>query len=413
MGHRCKYYCNAKIVDGKITFFTKAVYKTKEELVYTQDELGKCECRYIYCSYTTGYLVSFPNEKLGFYFGGQQIQEEESLKPCYELGIFMEWQTFKQDIEMIKEKRPELKYLINKMKNYDAYTNPKLFLKTIQRYKENESIENFVNLGFIKLALDKRLDSLTKQKQKDIILYIKNNIDILDKNISLSELFQYLKYPNEKVFDRDLFVKTSYNLEVANYLYDQKKKHNDFSSSEIYALYYDYKRMCKDLDKDMNDKYWRLPNDLCKKHDDILIEVNNKKAFIEEMKAQKKDKILKKVINENLQNQAKIINDLTIYFANNYSDIKNQADILHQCLITCNYTDKIINQKSLLVFIKQNNQPVATAEIDYKKNILQFYGDEIDRYNCKPSKKVEKAFNEWLSQIKIKKTKLLKEEKEL
>ena len=411
MGHRCKYYCNAKIVDGKITFFTKAVYKTKEELVYTQDELGKCECRYIYYIYGS-YLVSFPNEKLGYYFGNQ-IQEEESLTPCYELGIFMEWKTFEQDIEIIKEKRPELKYLINKMKNYDAYANPKLFLKTIQRYKENENIENFVNLGFIKLALDKRLDSLTKQKQKDIILYIKNNIDILDKDISLSELFQYLKYPNEKIFDRDLFVKTSYNLEVVNYLYNQKKKHNDFSIKEIYALYLDYERMCKDLDKDMSDKYWRFPNDLCKKHDDILIEVNNKKDFIEEMKDKRKDKILKKVVNENLQNQAKTINDLTIYFANNYSDIKNQADILHQCLITCNYTDKIIKQKSLLVFIKQNNQPVATAEIDYKKNILQFYGDEIDRENCKPSKKVEKAFNEWLSQIKIKKTKLLKEEKEL
>lgn len=411
MGHRCNYYCNAKIVDDKITFFTKAVYKNKEELVYTQDELGKCECRYIYYVYGS-YLVSFPNEKLGYYFGNQ-IQEEESLTPCYELGIFMEWKTFEKDIEMIKEKRPELKYLINKMKNYDAYANPKLFLKTIQRYKENESIENFVNLGFIKLALDKRLDSLTKQKQKDIILYIKNNIDILDKDISLSELFHYLKYPNEKIFDRDLFVKTSYNLELVNYLYNQKKKHNGFSIKEIYDLYLDYMNMCKDLGKDMSDKYWQLPNDLCKKHDAILIEVINKKDFIEEMKNKRKDKILKKVVNENLQNQAKTINDLTIYFANNYSDIKKQADILHQCLITCNYIDKIIKQKSLLVFIKRYNIPVATAEIDYKKNILQFYGDEIDRDNCKPSKKVEKAFNEWLSQIKIKKTKLLKEEKEL
>lgn len=45
-----------------------------------------------------------------------------------------------------------------------------------------------------------------------------------------------------------------------------------------------------------------------------------------------------------------------------------------------------------------------------EKNLEQ---DEMDRDNCKPSKKVEKAFNEWLSQIKIKKTKLLKEEKEL
>lgn len=412
MGHRCNYYCNAKIVDDKITFFTKAVYKNKEELVYTQDELGKCKSRYIYCSYATGYLVSFPNEKLGYYFGNQ-IQEEESLTPCYELGIFMEWKTFEQDIEMIKEKRPELRFLINKMKKYDAYINPKLFLKTIQRYNKNKNIEYFVNLGFIKLALDNRLDSLTKQKQKDIILYIKNNIDILDKDISLSELFQYLKYPNEKVFDRDLFVKTSYNLEVANYLYNQKQKYNNLSRSEIYALYCDYKRMCKDLDKNMNDKYWRLPNDLVKKHDDILTETMNKKEFIKEMKAKRKDKVLQKVINENLQKQAKTINDLTIYFADNYSDIKNQAEVLHQCLIICNYTDRIIEQKSLLVFIKRDNIPVATAEINYKKDVLQFYGCEIDRENCKPAKEVEDAFYQWLSQIKIKKTKLLKEEKEV
>lgn len=412
MGHRCNYYCNAKMVDDKITFFTKAVYKNKEELVYTQDELGKCKSRYIYCSYATGYLVSFPNEKLGYYFGNQ-IQEEESLTSCYELGIFMEWKTFEQDIEMIKERKPELRFLIDKMAKYEMCKNPKIFIRIIQRYKKNKNIEYFVNLGFIKLALDNRLDSLTKQKQKDIILYIKNNIDILDKEISLSELFQYLKYPNEKVFDRDLFIKTSYNLEVANYLYNQKQKYNNLSRNEIYALYCDYKRMCKDLDKNMNDKYWRLPNDLVKKHDDILTETMNKKEFIKEMKAKRKDKVLQKVINENLQKQAKTINDLTIYFANNYSDIKNQAEFLHQCLIICNYTDRIIKQKSLLVFIKRDNIPVATAEINYKKDVLQFYGCEIDRENCKPAKEVEDTFYQWLSQIKIKKTKLLKEEKEL
>ena len=38
-------------------------------------------------------------------------------------------------------------------------------------------------------------------------------------------------------------------------------------------------------------------------------------------------------------------------------------------------------------------------EIKKKKKILQFYANELDRNDCKPSEEIQTAFNKWLDNI--------------
>lgn len=65
----------------------------------------------------------------------------------------------------------------------------------------------------------------------------------------------------------------------------------------------------------------------------------------------------------------------------------------------CDYPAKVGKGKSLLVFVKDENQtPLATYEISYKKEILQGYANESDRNNCTPSKEIRNEFDAWLKQ---------------
>ena len=73
---------------------------------------------------------------------------------------------------------------------------------------------------------------------------------------------------------------------------------------------------------------------------------------------------------------------------------------LHQCLIWANYIDKVIKQTSLIVMIWDlEDKPIATAELAYNKEVLQFYGDEHDRFNCNPNEEIQNVLNKFLSSI--------------
>ena len=58
---------------------------------------------------------------------------------------------------------------------------------------------------------------------------------------------------------------------------------------------------------------------------------------------------------------------LHVYIPKTFEDIENQADKLHQCLIDNDYISEVINKNLVLVFIKEGDQPLATASL-YRKN---------------------------------------------
>lgn len=58
--------------------------------------------------------------------------------------------------------------------------------------------------------------------------------------------------------------------------------------------------------------------------------------------------------------------------------------------------------KALLLFVRCNGRPMATAELDNSGKIVQFYADEHDRENMKPTPEAESAVNEWIKKFKPK-----------
>ena len=95
------------------------------------------------------------------------------------------------------------------------------------------------------------------------------------------------------------------------------------------------------------------------------------------------------------------IDGFTIYVPDDVLDIKFQAEYLHQCLISCDYISKVINQRCVLVFIRKGNKPIATAELLNGNKIGQFYANELDRSNCLPSPKVKAVMNKWLENKRV------------
>ena len=159
--------------------------------------------------------------------------------------------------------------------------------------------------------------------------------------------------------------------------------------------------MAKRVGHDVEDEYWKYPNDLKKAHDKDMKEqkaLDKAKNKVKELKLQAVVKDMLK-FNEN-------VDGYDIFIPDNYDVIKKQCDVLYQCLLRCGYDEKMIKQDIILVFIQKDGKPIATAEVKYDKKVGQFYADEHNRGNCLPSKDVEDAFNKWLADFKPKKKKI-------
>ena len=94
---------------------------------------------------------------------------------------------------------------------------------------------------------------------------------------------------------------------------------------------------------------------------------------------------------------------LVAYIPQTFGKVSDHAKALHQCLTYADYTGKMAKRDCLLVFISDvAGHSVATAEIAPNGNIVQFYADEHDRENMKPTPEAESAVNEWIKKFKPK-----------
>ncbi|EOZ2853499.1 PcfJ domain-containing protein [Listeria monocytogenes] len=394
MGHRCEYYSHLTLHGDEIVNEVTAVYmpknkKSKSALVYEEHEDGTNYCRYLYHSSMCGYVVVFPNEPLNYYYGYAK-QEVEDLTECRRLGLTINWTTKDADLKYIAKARPELKYLINK---FDGTATQ--FIDLVNKYKKNNSIESLVELGLNNIALDKRLEKLSKKKKLEIINFIK--INKVGAGANLTEILFCIKYKVE-LKDIPKYAENHYNYKLTNYFI--KNSINKY-------VYDDYIKMCKELNKNLKDEYWLYPSNFNERHNQVMDQLNRvrearriaREKELERALIEKQKKILD--VANTLKKNNKKINGYDIYIPSTIKDISNQADVLHQCLITCDYPSKVAKKQSVLVFIKKENKPIATAEISYQKKLLQFYGDERDRNNCKPNEEVTDVFNQWLSAANI------------
>lgn len=419
MAHNCNYTMRFYVDYEKndLVRVTTAHWKDKSLDVYREFlNSGKIESRNLYFSQMGGWLVSFPGEvnKRGYYnyFGYKQDLEEWSHEAKTDALMGECEQNIKDVKVMLFEVDSKLFYFCKKLDSNFIY--PKLF-ELVRIYREHPECETLIQYGFYELALNKSLYRLSKPKLKQVLQAVNElkNVSIYG-GITLRQIQEYNLHWKDKIstikewFDwygiTNNFGKYGQQLDYDCWKYIQRKINNSKGAIQITKYeYLDYLEMAKKVGHNIEDPYWRYPNDFRKMHDKVMEQLN---AVSLAKLALQQDFL--RIVCKPMLKYNKEINGYNIFISTEAKEWKQTCDDLYQCLIRNGYMKKVIDQEAIIVFIWKDGKPIATAELDYKKNIQQFYGDERGHSrgeSCKPNEEVEEAFNIWLESFKPKKAK--------
>ena len=408
MGHHCSYECRFYVENNDLVLITTAYYKNTSLDVYREYlKTNKAECRNLFFSYLAGYTVTFPNEKIYRYSNERMPLERWG----YTQAISnLRYGTYPQDLDRVKtmllEVCPELKYFCKKYSNDAGYEN---LFEVIRNYWKHPECETLLELGFVDLAMNQSLYKLTKPKLKEVLNIIQTNKDIICHNTRLRDIQVYLKQYQKKMSFKDYWLwyviandrmnKWSVKIDFEAWKYINKQIEKSKGKDQISKHeYFDYINMAKKVGHDVEDPYWKYPSNFRKMHNLVMEQVRS----ISAAKLALQQDFLKLVCKSMLKYNSEI-NGYKIFIPVEAIEWQKTCDVLYQCLIRNGYMKKVINQESIIVFIWKDNEPVATCEIDYKKNILQFYGDERGHTtgdSCKPNDEVIACFNLWLDKFK-------------
>ena len=357
-----------------------------------------------------GYLVNFPNEKVKWY-GEKYTVPKYSYHELFQRYAGIEYGILETPTEWIKERiikcNPELKYLIKKI-DFDAPRfNIWKLVNVMDFWKEHPSeVEALASRGFYNIATNKNLYRLSKPKKKAVIKAL-NNFNGHINDISLKEVMEFIK---TGMSYQEWYSYMCWNNWVS-------KKDRDSIEDYRYCVrknidkyrYHDMLTMAYNQGHDINDAYWRYPNDPNAMHDRLL-QVKQELERIAKEKELEVEKAywnqLEKIAKRNkLKNGIDLGNGYTLFMPYEYEQYKKAADELHQCILASKYYKKVARGSSLLIMIWHDGKPSSTCEIDFNKKILQHYGNELDRSNCKPSEYEQQAIQDFLSSFKPKKLK--------
>lgn len=397
MAHKAMYVDRLEVIEGQVYRVVNAVYKNMSLDVYKVNLHNyKCYMRdNLVLASIGGWLVNYPNEKVRHrYSYGTYIQELCEWQECTRIeGLeYGKWLT-EADKQILLIHFPQHKYLINKlpMGITALHELPQIF----QTYEEHPQSETLFQLGFFKIAENKNLYKMKRDKLKQIIRWINlYGKDVEYKKILTLKAIQYCIKYNIPLADYEAW-KGNYaysKLTYEEYLYCKKKNIN-------YFYYNDILQMAKSLGHNIEDAYWKYPNDPVEMHNRLM----EQRKIAQKQKEQLKISYLEKISHKNLKNEVDLGNGYTLFIPSTYEQVEAAATTLKQCLLSCDYISKVAKGTSILVMIWHDGKPSSTAEIDYNKRILQFYGDESDRNNCKPSDIEQQYLNQWLETFKPKK----------
>ena len=361
--------------------------------------------RNIECQPLVSWCIGWPGEKYRnrYYCRDWQQKLEPWSKSYTELQNLC-WQSpSESDKAVFCSKYPEFKWIFAKS---DLSTRDYFHLLPYWKKYPRET-EMLLANGYIQLALDGRL--WHAKDKKPVLEWIRKNPGV--KNAHLEGIRCCVRfgctYDEWREYRARQCRGTRVDYDVFHWL---ESRHNASYSGML--LYRDYEKMAKEAGHDMRESYWRFPKNLRKAHDKVMAEVAAIKALkkAEELKA-KGEKYLKAVsgwLGKELQVGK---GGMHVYIPESLDDIVFQADALKQCLVTADYIGKVIDGRCVLVFVRYHGRPVATAEILPGGKLGQFYGNESNHSNCKPTKKASEAMQAWMQKfIKVDTRKRAKKE---
>lgn len=412
MGHRSKYYLRLEIEkDNELVLINQACYKE-----YTLDILKYNFTRNTYyyrwgnISYTSlsGWTVEYPGELVRERYSREKYKVKEypfqESNEVYEGLLYGELEmSYPMIKKIILKVNPEYKYLLNKI-SLEQECNIFTLFKLMQMWKEHPyEVELLVQKRFYSIALNKSLYKLTLKKKKEVLKALKN----FNHNVSLLTVQQYIK--SGLKFDEwwafmtwnNWRVKGNYIDSLETFRYCQRKQIDKYR-------YRDMLDMARNQGHNIDDPYWKYPNNPNEMHDRLLqikLEQERMQEQEEMKKVQKAWDKIQEIKNKNLKESIDLGNGYSLFIPTTIEQYRAAADKLHQCIITAKYYIKVAKGNCLLLMIWHNGEPSSTCEIDYNKQILQFYGNELDRKNCKPSEYEQEAMNKFLMEFKLKKIK--------
>lgn len=362
--------------------------------VYKETETGMEYVRNLMMSIYCGYMVDFPDEN----FSGKRRNTDRWSTPSVNIGkTVFDTDFYLSDSErsLILSKYPDFKWVLAK---WDGTKSQ--IMKVLQIWRKHKEIEFPLSLGYYGIAINK---NFYKSGNKDVIRYLVKNKP--SQSISLVDIQMILRRGiDEKELDKYKSFCWCVNRKVA---YDEFKylEKIDMADSRGYEIYSDYKKMAKNAGHNMKDAYWLYPKNLHDAHKKVMKEMERIKKM--QMRAQKeKEKKEREEKNrqymERIKNYTRlnsVIGGYSIYVPETTEDWLVQAKSLHQCIVAADYMGKVADGKCLIVFIRKEGKPIATAEVHKNGTLGQFYADELDRNDCLPKEDVMVAMNKWLNKF--------------
>lgn len=360
-----------------------------------------------------GYLVEFPGEVYRYHYSLDKytVRLEDWSDCATRFNLWCTNLIDERSASNILEVYPNFKYVLNKIKPEDRRIERVLELLSV--WKKHPEIEGLCQLGFYEIALNGNLFKLTLPKRKQIIKWIMEHKDVVEKPqymklVHIQKMIKY-KLTVEQYIDYDRnrpsitkytgrwgSTKQTWVCDIPTFFYLKKQGFKDYRDQNIARLYNDYLNMAQQAGHDMKDKYWLYPSDINKAHAKVMEEVANLRLTASALQGD----YLKAVMQPLADKFNAKVDGYDIFLPTDIETIKTQCDVLYQCLLRNNYVNQVLMQEEILVFIWKDGKPQATAQVFYDKKLGQFYADERGHSrgeSCEPSEEIQKTFEKWLS----------------
>ena len=384
--HNCQYTDRIEMQRGQLTRIVTAHWKDKSLDVYKRDETGRDQVRNLYSCMMGGYGVAFPGEKTYSRYPDIQSLDPWS-KPIININsLRCEAATFRS-LGLVTEKYPDFRYVLQKCE----LTSDEI-IRVLPIWKKHPEVELLLASGYKKIVFSKKFYILTAGMKKKVINFLRLDAP-RRKDYSISDALLILK----KGISADDFIGWNainsagrYSFSYDEYQFLRGKKNSDVS------LYADYLKMLRQTTHSIDDDYWHYPKRIARMHDKIRNEIDLEIELKIAEKIKQKQKEYFKSVKKYLQKKLITRSGISVYIPETVEDIQTQSKALNQCLITSDYISRVIKKQCVLVFIRNGDIPLATAEILPDGKIGQFYGNELDRENCLPPRQARLAMNRWL-----------------
>jgi len=374
-GELVKVTVAARSYQGKVYLKQVAVHGIDSNVCFARD---------IECHYIAGYMVGWYDMGLVKY------------KPWYEDGKWYECTPEKAydpfalriNTEYITA-IPEFKY--SAIEKY-SYENVMKYLRT---YREFPEVEFLTKLGLSRIALSKQILKLARKskafrkwlgKNRLMLEYEPHDIKVIIDAFRTGKDIRLLQqiYNKRKRFNHESGLK-----DLRAFIKGETDKFLEYIESQNtnFRSYDDYLTACIFLGIDMTLDKNRYPHEFKRWHDIRIAEYRSEKAKRDEEQRKEFYESFRAVAEKYGALQFEKVGFVCI-IAKSPTELDIEGSILHHCVGGMGYDQKVIDEKSLIFFIRTAENPetpLVTVEYSIKdKKVLQCYGD----HDTKPSEEI-------------------------